>query len=341
MVIEQSIRRSHYGLATPSRIPSNANARLNIVFVGLNPLLQAQQVIGRKRQPLGRRELRRNFHVVAQAVIQRDGWTDPPRILPEHSDGNILERVAGTANSLHEVSRKSGAVRLHRRQVREIGQASRVGIHKPQAGGPERSEVIYATIVHGERRSERQIVKIPSELHVVSPHRPRVVVGELVALLDALNEGVRFAAEIRIAGNVYRWVGAARNLRIVEIGKSAAGILKAEFIDLVVADGPGILKHSGYVAVRLLRSARVRVLPEGLILAADFDTGDRAGADVGAERQTMVRPQIVVEAERVEACSFKDGEVSHLRGQGLERSRNEATSRRSATGGKACETWKS
>src|SRR5205807_891409 len=144
-----------------------------------------------------------------------------------------------------------------------------------------------------------QIVDVPAELHIVAADRPGKVVAELVALFDALNVGVRLAPKISESRNVYRRVRTAGNLRIVKVRKAAAGILKAEFIDLVVADCPRVLKCASYVAVGLLRSARVSVLPEGLVLAADLDAGDGAWANVASERQAMVRAQVVIKAERV------------------------------------------
>ena len=114
------------------------------------------------------------------------------------------------------------------------------------------------------------------------------------------------------------------NFRVVEVRQSAARILEAEFIDFVVADRPGVLEHSGDVAVGLLRGARVGVLSEGLILAADFDAGDRAGADVSAERQAMIGAEVVIDAQRVEAGAFEDGEIAFLRSQRLIGSRDAA-----------------
>ena len=164
---------------------------------------------------------------------------------------------------------------------------------------------------------------------------PGKVVGELVALFHALNVGVRLAPEICEAGNVDGRVGASWNLRVVEVRKSAARILEAEFIHLVVADGPGVLRRSRHIAIGLLRCARVCVLPGGLVLAADFDSGDRAGAHVRAQRQAVVAVDVVIDTQRIKTGAFKYREVSGLRGQRLIGTRNEATARSRATGGES------
>ena len=112
--------------------------------------------------------------------------------------------------------------------------------------------------------------------------RPGEVVRELVALFRPLNVGVGFASEIRDARDIDGRKGAARNFRVVEVGQATAGILEAKLVDLVVAGRPGVLHGPGHVAVRLLRCARISVLPERLILAAHLDTGDRARTYVRA-----------------------------------------------------------
>ena len=87
--------------------------------------------------------------------------------------------------------------------------------------------------------------------------------------------------------------------------------------------------RSGDVAVGLLRSARVGVLPERLVLAADFDSGHGARADIGAEHEAVVRIHIVIDAQRVNAGAFEYREVAGLRCQSLvgswERNRRRGT----------------
>ena len=71
MVKEHSERPADYGLAVSLGIPREAEARLNVFLVDLDAFLQPQGVIGGKSQSLWGRELGREFHVVAHAVVQR------------------------------------------------------------------------------------------------------------------------------------------------------------------------------------------------------------------------------------------------------------------------------
>src|ERR1700751_230351 len=151
---------------------------------------------------------------------------------------------------------------------------------------------------------------------------PREVICELVSLFRPLNVGIRLATDIRISSDVYSRSRACRDLRIVAIGESATSVLEAKLVDLVVAYGPGILKHAGDIAIGLFRSAGVRVLPERLIFAAHFDTGNGTGAHVAAERQAMIRAEVVVEAQRIQTRTFKDREIPLLRLQRLIRRRH-------------------
>ncbi len=95
---------------------------------------------------------------------------------------------------------------------------------------------------------------------------PGEIVGELIAPLCALDVGVRLAAKVCKSCDVNRRVRAAGNIRVVEVREASSRILKAEFVDLVVADRPGVLRGAGDIAKGLLRSPRVGVLSEGLIL---------------------------------------------------------------------------
>ena len=167
--------------------------------------------------------------------------------------------------------------------------------------------------------------------------RPGEIVGELVALLDALNVGIRLAAEISKAGNVDSRIGAAGSCRVVKICEAAASVLEAEFVDLVVAESPGVLHHAGYVAIGLLRSSRISILSERLVLAADFNAGDGAGADVGAQRQPVAVAEVVIQAQRIKARAFEDRKVARLRCQRLIRAGTARSKARSRAGGReAC-----
>ena len=159
------------------------------------------------------------------------------------------------------------------------------------------AEVIHAAVVHSERGRERQIVEVDSELGVVAADGPGKIVGELIAIFDTLDERVRLVPGVSIANDVDGWVISGGDGLVVEIRQTPAGILETKFIHLAIADGPGVLKNAGYVTVGLLRSTRLGVLTEGLVLAVDFDAGHRAGADIGAKRQAVVVGKVVVQAQ--------------------------------------------
>src|ERR1700730_9299888 len=139
-------------------------------------------------------------------------------------------------------------------------------IAEPNAGRINSAEPVHSAIIHGEGCCYGNVVEVDSELGIVTPDCPREIVGELVALLCTLNIGVGFATEVSEAGNVHRSSGSSGRVR-VKVGQSPARELKAEVIHLIVTDGPGIFCDYREVTIRLLRSARVGILSEGLILA--------------------------------------------------------------------------
>src|SRR5579871_3013261 len=119
MVIEYSIRCADDCFTVPLGIPRHPEAWLNVVGVGLNSFLQAQQAIRRSRESLRRLEGWRYLNVIADAVVESDIRIDAPRILPECANGNVLEGVAGTTEALNELSRYSKPVGLHGRKLRD------------------------------------------------------------------------------------------------------------------------------------------------------------------------------------------------------------------------------
>src|SRR6266568_5979605 len=144
------------------------------------------------------------------------------------------------------------------------------------------------------------------------PDGPGEIVTKLVPLLGALNVGIWFAAEIGKAGNVHGWIRTSGNRGVVEVRQTAASILESKIVDLVVADYPGFLSHARYVTIRLLRSSGVGILSEWLVLAADFDSRNRAGTNVGSNSQAVDVVEVMVDTQRVKPCSFKDWEIPHL-----------------------------
>src|ERR1700687_471132 len=102
MIVENSVRRTHHGLAVARRIPCQADPRLEVVLVSLNSFLQPKVVVAEGRQPGRRLELGRDFYVVAQAKVECQIRPGAPRILPERPDRDVLEGVAWAAQALYK-----------------------------------------------------------------------------------------------------------------------------------------------------------------------------------------------------------------------------------------------
>src|SRR5579863_5977285 len=113
MIVEDAIRSAHYSLAVPVRIPRHAHTRLNVVGVGLNSFLQSEEVISGLPQRSDRFESRRNLDIIAYAIVQSEVGANFPRVLPEGAELLVVKRVAGTSESLNEISRESSAVSLY------------------------------------------------------------------------------------------------------------------------------------------------------------------------------------------------------------------------------------
>src|SRR5580698_2117724 len=305
MVIEQSKRSADYRFAVSLWIPRNSDARLNIVGIGLYTFLQAQQVIGRKGEPLRRLELWREFHVVTYTVIQCEIGARAPRILPEHSQGLVVEGVAWTPDTLDKVAGKAGSIGLHCREVGERG-------GKAEGSGAEAAKVVHTTVVHSEDGVGRDKVEIDTKFRVMPSQVPGKIVDKLIALFNALNIRIGLASKISITWDIHRRIGPSWNCSVVEIRQAPSRELKEKFIHFVIAQSPSVFHYASDIAVGLLRSARVGILTKRLVLAADLDAGDGARTDIGAQRKPVTVAHVMVEAQRVQAGALEDREVSFL-----------------------------
>src|SRR5579872_6480749 len=126
---------------------------------------------------------------------------------------------------------------------------------------------------------------------------PGEIVGELISLFDPLNIGVGFAPEETKAWNIHGGICACRNLRVIEVRKAAARELEAELVHLAAAYRPGVLHHTGHVAISLFGGSRIGILSEGLILAAALQPGDCAGTYIDAKGQPVVCIDVMVEPQ--------------------------------------------
>src|SRR5207237_5174024 len=120
------------------------------------------------------------------------------------------------------------------------------------------------------------VIEIGTELHGVRALHPGEVVRPLMALLYAVHKREELATEEGHAGNIHRHIAAAGCAREV-VTQAAPRILITELVDLVAANGPGVLHRAGSIVIVLHRGARSRILPEVLVLGIDLNTGDVTG----------------------------------------------------------------
>ena len=164
--------------------------------------------------------------------------------------------------------------------------------------GSDSAEVVNATEVHGEVSLQRQVVDVGSELEGVLALGEREVVGELVALLRAAHKTERFASEERNAGHVHSDVAAIRRAREV-VAQRTPGIVELEFVHLVGAESPGVLRADVVIVKILRRSARVGVLAEVLrALRVHLDAVNLARTESDAEVEILIGVEPMIEPQR-------------------------------------------
>src|ERR1700678_2219837 len=117
-----------------------------------------------------------------------------------------MKRITGAAQTLDKIARQPGTIGLYWIQCRKRLRECREG-----------ADVIDSTVVDSKGGSDRQVVEIRAKLGIVSPNAPEKIVGELIALFDALNVGVRLAAKISKSRNVNGRIGARGDLRVVKV----------------------------------------------------------------------------------------------------------------------------
>src|SRR5271163_3334110 len=110
------------------------------------------------------------------------------------------------AQTLDEILRYAGTVRLYRRQS-----GYTAGESKTRSG--QRTQVINAPVIHGKGSSERQKVEVSAEFRVVSSDTPGEIVFDLIPVLCAPDVGIRLASEVGKARNIDRRIGSSWNLR--------------------------------------------------------------------------------------------------------------------------------
>src|SRR3954468_9491070 len=101
------------------------------------------------------------------------------------------------------------------------------------------------------------MLHVGAELEGVVLVYPREVVAELPALLEAIDERERLAADEREARDVDGDAAAFRDLPVKVVQQVAAGILEQELVDLVIAQQPSVLRSDRRIREALCRGTRV------------------------------------------------------------------------------------
>src|SRR5580704_3165787 len=108
MIVENPVRTADHSLAIPLRVPCQSYARLKIILVGLDALLQSQLVVCRLGKGVRFTQLRREFDVVTHTVVECELGSRSPGILPVDAEWLIGKRVRWAANTLDKVLRNAG-----------------------------------------------------------------------------------------------------------------------------------------------------------------------------------------------------------------------------------------
>ena len=238
MVVEDAVGSAYNCFAAGSRIPGDADAWRHIVVIARNALGDAQGVLCSLRPRIDGGKGGRQLNVIADSVIQSQIGANSPGILRKETHGRVGERIVWIANALHEYLRNPQPVSLHGREAREGRQAGNGG--ESQSRGTKRAKVVQAAEVDGEIRVQWHVIEIGADLNGVRSPHPGEVVSDLMALLHAIHKREGLAPEESHARNIDGHIAAARSTREV-VAQTTARVLVAELIDLVAADGPGVL----------------------------------------------------------------------------------------------------
>src|ERR1700690_1905213 len=113
VIVEHAEGCADYSFPIALGIPCDAQARLNVVAIGLNAFLDSQELVSGLsgiREPRRRGKRRREFHVIAHSIIESEIVAHPPGILPKQAQSLIGKRVGRIAETLHESVRHAKTV---------------------------------------------------------------------------------------------------------------------------------------------------------------------------------------------------------------------------------------
>src|SRR5208283_2993880 len=152
-------------------------------------------------------------------------------------------------------------------------------------------------------------VDVLADFEGVAAARQCSVVGKLKAALDAVDGGVRFAAEISVTGDIYADVAAARKIGIAEMNASP-GDLQAELVEDAVTQDSVVLEGDVEIAGLIDAGARARVLAEDLVLRGGLNPGDQRRRNADAEERSIVIAPALIEARGPQTGFFSSREIA-------------------------------
>ncbi len=155
MVVEHAVPGANDRLAVSGRIPGYAKARSHIVVVARNAFDDAERLFGGGVHGGGRSKERRDFDVVANAVVDTEMAVHAPAVLQEKGHRLVVERMVGIPNTLDVGSWNSKTVglqpscswnaRTKESQSAEIDVAAKVEFEDLRLFGAQLDEVVVAT----------------------------------------------------------------------------------------------------------------------------------------------------------------------------------------------------
>ena len=188
VIVEKSVAGADDSFAVAHRIPRQAKARRNVVVVPGNAFDNAERFFsgGVDRGSGGKK--RRDFHVVASAIVQGQLWSDSPGILRKEAERQIVERLVGLPDALNVGSGNAQAIGLQAQSRRAKRSCLRRvkdwnAVRQAKGGGRESAEVDVATKVQLEnllfRGTKLNEVEVAAEFESVVSAGDGAIVREL------------------------------------------------------------------------------------------------------------------------------------------------------------------
>ena len=142
------------------------------------------------------------------------------------------------------------------------------------------------------------------------PLRDGEVIKQFPSLLSPVYVRKRFTTDEAKSGNIGGHTAAIGPIGIGVIERTP-GILEAELVDLIVADGPGVLAQDAPIVEVVDGSTRPRILSEVLwSLCIHLHAGGAERIYAATQHELLVVGEFVVQSQRVDTAQFIDREIT-------------------------------